>query len=84
MNMMASFMTHQMLQSFERCGYSLLNWGETTLKVTSGGSVYMNRKEDGRVYGIVGTYIVGDTFVELQLDDAEKRLLSNDGKQILI
>lgn len=44
----------------------------------------MNRKEDGRVYGIVGTYIVGDTFVELQLDDAEKRLLSNDGKQIFI
>lgn len=66
----------------EQCGYSLLDWSETTLRFTSDGSIYMSRKENGEAYKVAGTYIVEDTFIEIESADGEKKLLNYDGENI--
>ena len=63
-------------------GYSLLEWSETTIKFTKSGSVYLNRKENGKPFEVSGTYTVGDAFIELCSNDGEKKLLDYDGKSI--
>ena len=67
----------------EQCGYSLLEWSETTIKFTRDGSVYMTRSENGKTFELTGTYIVEDTFIELVSENDEKKLLGYDGEKIL-
>lgn len=67
----------------EQCGYSLLEWSETTLRFTKDGSVHMTRSENGKAFEVTGTYIVEDTFIELVSEDDEKKLLAYDGEKIL-
>ncbi len=77
--------TYKASQVDELCelrGYSVLAWSETSLKLTDGGSVYLEREEDGKKIEITGTYTVGDTFIELVSDDGEKKLLDYDGEHI--
>lgn len=67
----------------EQCGYSLLEWSETTLRFTKDGSVHMVRSENGKELEVTGTYIVEDTFIELMSENNEKKLLDYDGEKIL-
>lgn len=67
----------------EQCGYSLLEWSETTLRFTKDGSVHMVRSENGKAFEVTGTYIVEDTFIELVSENDEKKLLDYDGERIL-
>lgn len=67
----------------EQCGYSLLEWSETTLRFTKDGSVHMVRSENGKSFEVTGTYIVEDTFIELVSENDEKKLLDYDGERIL-
>lgn len=66
----------------EQCGYSLLEWSETTLKFTKDGSVHMGRNKNGKVYEVAGTYVVEDSFIELVSENGEKKLLDYDGEKI--
>lgn len=79
-----TFNTNDVMKLCEKCGYSLLEWSNSTLEFTSNGKVCMTREEDGKPYRITGQYIVGETFVELLSDsgDSDGKLLRYDGKRI--